>query len=59
MRKVRGGGKGMKRRGEAITIDWLPHVHVLMGNQNHNLDICPDREWNQQIYGLWDYTPTT
>ena len=45
-----------KERGR--NIDHLLPVHALMGDQTHNLGLCPDPESNMQTFGVQEDAPT-
>ena len=39
-------------------MDQLPLTYTLTGDQTHNLGICPHWEWNWQLFGILNNTPT-
>ena len=45
-------------RGVEKNIYQLPPIHTSTGDQTHNLDMCPDWEFDPQPFGVQDNTPT-
>ena len=49
---------GQGERERERNLNQLSIVGAPMGNQTHNLGMCPDQDLNLRPFGVWDDGPT-